>query len=57
MGTTLLILISACIAIIIFLLIRHILLWYLKIDERINLQERTNQLLEEISEKLESKNP
>lgn len=41
-----------CVVIILFLIIRNIVLWYLKINERIELQERANYLLEKILKQL-----
>lgn len=32
----------------IWILIRKLVLWYYKIDEKVNLQKRTNELLEEL---------
>ena len=44
-----------CVVIILFLIIRNIVLWYLKINERIELQERANYLLEKILKQLGGK--
>ena len=41
-----------CVLIILFFICRNIFLWYAKINERIELQERTNQLLEKILKQL-----
>lgn len=41
-----------CVVIILFLIIRNIVLWYFKINERVELQEKTNLLLELILKQL-----
>lgn len=48
--TTLLIVLA--IAVIVFLVIREIVCWYSKINERIELQKKTNMLLENIFKQL-----
>jgi hypothetical protein len=40
---------------IIFILIRELVCWYNKVNERIKLQERTNYLLERVYEQLGGK--
>jgi predicted PurR-regulated permease PerM len=46
------ILIVLAIAVIVFLVIREIVCWYSKINERVELQKRTNMLLENILKQL-----
>ena len=41
-----------CVVIILFLIIRNIVLWYLKINDRVELQKKTNLLLELILKQL-----
>lgn len=43
--------------IIFFLLLRRLMLWYFKINVMIENQEYTNELLEKLIEKIDSKNP
>jgi hypothetical protein len=46
MNTIMIVFVVICVTVILFLIIRNIALWYLKINERIELQEETNKLLE-----------
>lgn len=41
-----------CVVIILFLIIRNIVLWYFKINDRVELQKKTNLLLELILKQL-----
>lgn len=42
------IIISVLVGLVIFIIFREIFCWYLKINERISLQNKTNELLEEL---------
>lgn len=48
--------ISIVVGIIVFLLIREVLAWYWKINERISNQRTTNELLQEQNELLKANN-
>jgi ABC-type uncharacterized transport system permease subunit len=46
MNTIMIVFVVICVTVILFLIMRNIAFWYLKINERIELHEETNKLLE-----------
>ena len=52
MDTIMIVFVVICVTVILFLIMRNVALWYLKINERIELQEETNKLLEKILKQL-----
>lgn len=55
MNTIMIVFVVICVTVILFLIIRNIILWYFKINERTELQKETNNLLENIFKKLGGK--
>lgn len=54
-NTALVILFSFIALIGVFLLVRELVMWYYKINERIELQKKSNKLLEELIQLIKSK--
>jgi hypothetical protein len=55
MNTIMIVFVVICVTVILFLIMRNIALWYLKINERIELQKETNKLLEKYFKQLGGK--
>jgi hypothetical protein len=55
MNTIMIVFVVICVTVILFLIIRNIILWYFKINERTELQKETNNLLENIFKQLGGK--
>jgi IS4 transposase len=46
---------TVCLIALLFLILRAVVLWYYRVNERVELQQRTNELLEKIYRQLGGK--